>query len=343
MTPQTRPSELEAFEARIAAGQRIEPRDEMPEAYRRNLVRQMAAHAHSEYVGMLPEGAWLTRAPSLHRKAILLAKVQDEAGHAQYVYGALESLGVRRDEALDGLLKGESRFISIFNHPVLTWADVGMIGWLTDGAAIVIQVPLSRCSYGPYARAMMRVCEEESFHHRQGFDLVRRLVEGTAAQKQMAQQALDRWWWPTLTMFGPPDAESVHTDQSMRWGIKQHSNDTLRRRYLNQVVPQVQYLGLSVPDPDLHYDEGAQQWVSGAIDWQAVQQVMSGTGLCTADRLRVRQQAWDDGAWVREAALGYAASLPSAPLPAAPLPPPRPSHSGKAATVHREEGVASYG
>ncbi len=296
-----------AFAQRIERGDKIESQDWMPEGYRRTLLRQISQHAHSEYVGMLPEGFWLTRAPSLHRKCVLLAKVQDEAGHAQYLYSALESLGVDRDEAYQELLAGRAKYLNIFNYPALTWADVGMIGWLTDGAAIVNQVPLSRSSYGPYARAMVRICQEESFHHRQGFDLVRKLVEGTPEQRLMAQQALDRWWWPTLMVFGPPDADSPHSRQSMKWGIKLYSNDTLRQKFIDQTVPQIHHLGLSVPDPDLHLNPHTGHYESGPIDWSEFRRVIAGNGQCNRHRLNSRQRSWDQGAWVREAAACHAA------------------------------------
>lgn len=302
-----------AFQQRIDGGEKIEPQDWMPEAYRRTLQRQMAQHAHSEYVGMLPEGAWITRAPSLSRKCILLAKVQDEAGHAQYLYSALESLGLSREQAYGQLLAGEAKYLNIFNYPALSWADVGMIGWLTDGAAIVNQVPLSRCSYGPYARAMVRICQEESFHHRQGFDLVRRLAEGTPAQRRMAQDALNRWWWPTVMVFGPPDEDSVHSQRSMRWGVKLYSNDTLRQKFVDQTVPQVLHLGLTVPDPDLRFNPDTGHYEIGRIDWDEFNRVIRGQGLCNRERLASRRRSWDEGAWVREAAACHAAKLAAGP------------------------------
>lgn len=297
----------QSFQARIDSGQKTEPRDWMPEAYRRTLVRQMAQHAHSEYVGMLPEGGWISRAPTLHRKSILLAKVQDEAGHAQYLYSAVETLGVTREDVYGQLLDGKMKYLNIFNYPALSWADIGMIGWLTDGAAIVNQVPLSRCSYGPYARAMVRICQEESFHHRQGFDLVMKLARGTPAQRRMAQDALDRWWWPTVMVFGPPDDGSPHSKRSMRWGIKLYSNDTLRQKFIDQTVPQVHFLGLTVPDKDLRFNEETGHYEIGAIDWQEFDRVINGGGLCGRARLDARNKAWDDGAWVRDAAASYAA------------------------------------
>lgn len=296
-----------AFQQRIDDGRKIEPQDGMPAAYRRTLMRQMAQHAHSEYVGMLPEGGWISRAPTLHRKCILLAKVQDEAGHAQYLYSAMETLGISRAEAYQQLLDGRAKYLNIFNYPALTWADVGMIGWLTDGAAIVNQVPLSRCSYGPYARAMVRICQEESFHHRQGFDLVMKLAQGTPAQRQMAQDALNRWWWPTLMVFGPPDADSPHSARSMKWGIKLYSNDVLRQKFIDQTVPQVHYLGLEVPDEQLRFNADTGHYETGPIDWDEFERVINGGGLCNRARIEARNKAWDDGAWVREAAAAYAA------------------------------------
>ncbi|MCM2552330.1 1,2-phenylacetyl-CoA epoxidase subunit PaaA [Burkholderia glumae] len=296
-----------AFQQRIDDGRKIEPQDPMPAAYRRTLMRQMAQHAHSEYVGMLPEGGWIARAPTLHRKCILLAKVQDEAGHAQYLYSAMETLGISRAQAYQQLLEGRAKYLNIFNYPALSWADVGMIGWLTDGAAIVNQVPLSRCSYGPYARAMVRICQEESFHHRQGFDLVMKLAQGTPAQRQMAQDALNRWWWPTLMVFGPPDADSPHSARSMKWGIKLYSNDALRQKFIDQTVPQVHYLGLEVPDDQLRFNEETGHYETGPIDWDEFERVINGGGLCNRARIEARNKAWDEGAWVREAAAAYAA------------------------------------
>ncbi|MCW2568641.1 MAG: paaA [Mycobacterium sp.] len=293
------------FDALIAAEARIEPRDEMPDGYRRTLVRQIAQHAHSEIIGMQPEGDWITRAPSLRRKAILLAKVQDEAGHGLYLYSAAETLGVDRAELLDLLHAGRQRYSSIFNYPTPTWADVGAIGWLVDGAAIVNQVPICRCSYGPYARAMVRICKEESFHQRQGFELLLTLARGTAAQRAMAQDAVDRWWWPSLMMFGPPDDASPNSAQSMAWGIKRHSNDDLRQRFVDMTVPQAQVLGLTLPDPSLR-SEG-EHWRYGEIDWAEFHAVLRGDGPCNAERLARRRAAHDDGAWVREAAEAYAA------------------------------------
>ncbi len=299
--------DLTQFEALIAADQRIEPRDVMPEAYRRSLVRQIAQHAHSEIIGMQPEGAWIARAPSLRRKAILMAKVQDEAGHGLYLYSAAETLGVSRDDLLDQLHEGRQRYSSIFNYPTLTWADMGAIGWLVDGAAIMNQVPLCRCSYGPYARAMIRVCKEESFHQRQGFEILWTLARGTDAQRAMAQDAVDRWWWPALMMFGPPDDESTHSAQSMAWGIKRFSNDELRQRFVDITVPQAQRIGLTLPDADLALDAESGHWRFGEIDWSEFERVLRGDGPCNATRVAHRRQAHEDGAWVREAAAAYAA------------------------------------
>jgi ring-1,2-phenylacetyl-CoA epoxidase subunit PaaA len=295
------------FQARVDAEERIEPNDWMPDAYRRTLIRQISQHAHSEIVGMLPEGNWITGAPSLRRKAALLAKVQDEAGHGLYLYAAAETLGVSREELEDQLVAGRARYSSIFNYPTLTWADIGAIGWLVDGAAIMNQIPLCRCSYGPYARAMIRICKEESFHQRQGFEIMLTLCRGTAEQKAMAQDALDRWWWPCLMMFGPPDAESQHSDSSMRWKIKRFSNDALRRKFIDATVPQAQYLGLTIPDPALRFDEATGHWETGPIDWDEFRRVLAGDGPCNADRMDARRRAHADGAWVREAALAFAA------------------------------------
>ena len=297
---------MTTFEELIAADERVEPRDAMPDAYRSTLIRQIAQHAHSEIIGMQPEGAWLTRAPSLRRKAILLAKVQDEVGHGLYLYAAAETLGVDRAELLDALHTGRQRYSSIFNYPSLTWADVGAIGWLVDGAAIVNQVPLCRCSYGPYARAMVRVCKEESFHQRQGFELLKTLAEGTEAQRAMAQDAVDRWWWPSLMMFGPPDDASSHSATSTAWGIKRFSNDTLRQRFVDQAVPQAEALGLRIPDPDLHWNEEKNGYDLGAVDFAELNAVLRGDGPCNAERLAHRVRAHEDGAWVRAAADAYA-------------------------------------
>ncbi len=298
---------LARFDARLAAEERIEPNDWMPAAYRRTLIRQISQHAHSEIVGMLPEGNWLTRAPSLRRKAALLAKVQDEGGHGLYLYAAAETLGVSREALVDQLLAGKAKYSSIFNYPTLTWADLGTIGWLVDGAAIMNQIPLCRCSYGPYARAMIRVCKEESFHQRQGFEIMLTLCRGTAEQKAMAQDALNRWWWPCLMMFGPPDRQSQHSDQSTAWKIKRFSNDELRQKFVDATVPQAEHLGLEIPDPELRFDPASGHWHYGAIDWDEFKQVLSGNGPCNRERLQARREAHENGAWVREAALAHAA------------------------------------
>jgi ring-1,2-phenylacetyl-CoA epoxidase subunit PaaA len=308
----------ETFERVLAADQRIEPRDWMPEGYRSGLVRQMAQHAHSEIIGMQPEGSWITRAPSLRRKAILMAKVQDEAGHGLYLYSAAETLGTSRQEMLDLLHAGKQRYSSIFNYPTVTWADIGAIGWLVDGAAIMNQVPLCRCSYGPYARAMIRICKEESFHQRQGFEILWTLARGTATQHDMAQDAVDRWWWPALMMFGPPDtgeaagrSGATHTEQSMAWGIKRFTNDELRQRFVDMTVPQAEKLGLTPPDPDLQWDEASGHWRFGEIDWTEFRRVLKGDGPCNAERIAFRRKAHEDGEWVREAATAYAARATS--------------------------------
>ncbi len=293
------------FQARIDAEERIEPNDWMPAAYRKTLIRQISQHAHSEIVGMLPEGNWITRAPSLRRKAALLAKVQDECGHGLYLYAAAETLGAAREELVDAMLAGKAKYSSIFNYPTLTWADIGVIGWLVDGAAIMNQIPLCRCSYGPYARAMIRVCKEESFHQRQGYEIMLTLCRGTPEQKAMAQDALNRWWWPVLMMFGPPDQVSQHSDASTKWKIKRFSNDELRQKFIDATVPQAQYLGLTVPDPDMKQDEQG-HWVHGPIDWDEFKQVLAGNGPCNRDRMAARRKAHDDGAWVREAAAAFA-------------------------------------
>ncbi len=298
--------QLDAFQARIDAEEKIEAKDWMPEAYRRTLIRQISQHAHSEIIGMQPEGNWLTRAPTLKRKAILLAKVQDEAGHGLYLYRAAETLGVSRDEMVADLLSGKAKYSSIFNYPTLTWADIGAIGWLVDGAAIMNQIPLCRCSYGPYARAMVRICKEESFHQRQGFEIMLELTRGSDAQKAMAQDALNRWWWPSLMMFGPSDATSVHSAQSMAWKIKRFSNDELRQKFIDATVPQAEYLGLTIPDPDLKWNEEKGGYDHGPIDWDEFWRVVKGHGPMAKDRVKARKKAWDDGAWVREAALAHA-------------------------------------
>ncbi|MGH3714797.1 MAG: 1,2-phenylacetyl-CoA epoxidase subunit PaaA [Micromonosporaceae bacterium] len=295
------------FDAVIAADQKIEPRDWMPEAYRKTLIRQIAQHAHSEIIGMQPEGNWITRAPSLKRKAILLAKVQDEAGHGLYLYAAAETLGIHRDELYDLLLAGKQKYSSIFNYPTLTWADMGAIGWLVDGAAIVNQVPLCRCSYGPYARAMIRICKEESFHQRQGYELLYVLANGTEAQRAMAQDAVDRWWYPSLAMFGPPDADSTHSAQSMAWHIKRFTNDELRQKFVDMCVGQARVLGLTIPDPDLRLNETTGHYDYTQPDYDELMQVIKGNGPCNRQRMAHRRRAHEDGAWVREAANAYAA------------------------------------
>ncbi|KWW99178.1 phenylacetate-CoA oxygenase [Carbonactinospora thermoautotrophica] len=305
MTQATRALE-EHFNRLIEADQRVEPRDWMPEGYRKTLIRQIAQHAHSEIIGMQPEGNWITRAPSLRRKAILIAKVQDEAGHGLYLYSAAETLGVSRAELLDLLHAGKQKYSSIFNYPTLTWADVGAIGWLVDGAAITNQVPLCRCSYGPYARAMVRICKEESFHQRQGFEILYTLSHGTPEQKAMAQDAVNRWYWPSLMMFGPPDEESKHSAQSMAWKIKRHSNDELRQKFVDMIVPQAEALGLTLPDPDLKWNPERGHYDFGLIDWDEFYEVLKGNGPCNRQRMEHRRRAHEEGAWVREAALAYA-------------------------------------
>jgi ring-1,2-phenylacetyl-CoA epoxidase subunit PaaA len=303
----TDPEALERrFLARVAAEQKIEPKDWMPARYRATLIRQISQHAHSEIVGMLPEGNWITRAPTLKRKAILMAKVQDEGGHGAYLYSAAETLGVSRDQMIDQLLSGAAKYSSIFNYPTPTWADVGAIGWLVDGAAIMNQIPLCRCSYGPYARAMVRVCREESFHQRQGFDIMLQLARGSEAQQRMAQEALNRWWWPALMMFGPSDADSTHGAESTRWKIKRFSNDELRQKFVDFTVPQADFLGLGVPDPDLRRNEASGHYEFGRIDWSEFNEILKGNGPCNAERIGARRKAHAEGAWVREAALAYA-------------------------------------
>jgi ring-1,2-phenylacetyl-CoA epoxidase subunit PaaA len=297
----------ERFDARIDAGDFIEAKDWMPEHYRKTLVRQISQHAHSEVVGMLPEGNWISRAPTLKRKAILLAKVQDEGGHGLYLYAAAETLGTSRDQLVEALHSGKAKYSSIFNYPTLNWADMGTIGWLVDGAAIMNQVPLTRCSYAPYARAMVRICREESFHQRQGFDaLLVMMRDGTPAQREMVQEAVDRWWWPSLMMFGPPDAESPNSAQSMRWGIKRIGNDDLRQKFIDAAVEQARVLGVTLPDPALKWNEARGHHDHGPIQWDEFWRVVGGDGPCNKERLAARVQAWDDGAWVREAALAHA-------------------------------------
>lgn len=297
----------QAFEARIAADRKVEPQDWMPDAYRRTLVRQISQHAHSEIVGMLPEGNWVTRAPSLKRKAILLAKIQDEGGHGLYLYCAAETLGTSRDEMIEALHDGRAKYSTIFNYPTLNWADIGAIGWLVDGAAIMNQVPLQRTSYGPYARAMVRICKEESFHQRQGYDLLLSMVKGTPAQREMAQDALNRWWWPALMMFGPPDDNSPNSAQSMRWRIKRETNDELRQKFVDATVPQAELLGLTVPDPDLRWNEERGHYDFGKIIWDEFYAVVRGEGPVARERMEARRAARDNGAWVREAAAAFEA------------------------------------
>ncbi|GAA3995148.1 1,2-phenylacetyl-CoA epoxidase subunit A [Hymenobacter fastidiosus] len=296
----------EQFQARIDADISIEPKDWMPDAYRKTLVRQISQHAHSELVGMLPEGNWITRAPSLKRKSILLSKVQDEAGHGLYLYSAAETLGTSRDQMLADLHSGKAKYSSIFNYPTLSWADMGTVGWLVDGAAILNQVPLCRTSYGPYARAMVRVCKEESFHQRQGFEIMQTLCEGAPVQKEMAQEALNRWWWPTLMMFGPADADSPNTAQSMNWRIKRFTNDELRQKFVDMMVPQAEFLGLTVPDPELKWNETKKGYDFGGVNWEEFWNVVKGNGMCNKDRLGARVKAHEEGAWVREAASAHA-------------------------------------
>ncbi|GAA4459136.1 1,2-phenylacetyl-CoA epoxidase subunit PaaA [Rurimicrobium arvi] len=296
----------EQFQAKVDAEIKIEPKDWMPDAYRKTLIRQISQHAHSEIVGMLPEGNWLTRAPSLKRKATLLAKIQDEAGHGLYLYSACETLGITRLQTIEDLLSGKAKYSSIFNYPSLSWADMGAIGWLVDGAAIMNQVALCRTSYGPYARAMVRICKEESFHQRQGYEIMMVLSKGSAAQKEMAQDALNRWWWPALMMFGPTDSESSNTEQSMKWKIKRHTNDELRQKFIDASIPQVNYLGLTVPDKDLKWNEERGHYDFGEIDWEEFWNVVKGNGICNKARLKARREAHEQGAWVREAAAAYA-------------------------------------
>ncbi|HCZ08538.1 MAG TPA: 1,2-phenylacetyl-CoA epoxidase subunit A [Flavobacteriales bacterium] len=297
---------LQRFEAYVASEKKIEPKDWMPDAYRKTLIRQISQHAHSEIVGMLPEGNWISRAPSLKRKAILMAKVQDEAGHGLYLYSACETLGVQRDDTIADLHSGKAKYSSIFNYPTLTWADIGAVGWLVDGAAIMNQVPLCKCSYGPYARAMVRVCKEESFHQRQGFQIMMTLAQGTEEQKAMAQDALNRWWWPSIMMFGPPDDNSPNSAQSMAWNIKRFSNDELRQKFIDLTVPQAELIGLTIPDADLKWNEETGHYEHGPIDWDEFNRVIAGHGPCNKERLDARNKAWDDGAWVREAAGAHA-------------------------------------
>ncbi len=295
-----------AFQERIDKGDKIEPKDWMPDKYRKTHIRQISQHAHSEVVGMLPEGNWITRAPSLKRKCALLAKVQDEAGHGLYLYSAAETLGISRDELIDQLHTGKAKYSSIFNYPTLSWADIGAIGWLVDGAAIINQVMLTRTSYGPYARAMVRICKEESFHQRQGYEIMMVLAQGTPEQKEMAQDALNRFWWPSLMMFGPRDQDSTHSELSMKWKIKRKSNDELRQQFVDNTVPQAEYLGLTVPDPDLKWNEERGHYDFGEIDWDEFWQVVKGNGPCNKERMHDRVSAWENGTWVRDAAMAYA-------------------------------------
>ena len=294
------------FQKKIDKDIRIEPNDWMPYAYRKTLIRQISQHAHSEVVGMLPEGNWITRAPNLRRKAVLLAKVQDEAGHGLYLYSAAETLGADREQTIDDLHSGKAKYSSIFNYPTLSWADMGAIGWLVDGAAIMNQVPLCRCSYGPYARAMVRVCKEESFHQRQGFEIMTKLAAGTQAQKEMAQDAFNRFWWPALMMFGPSDADSSHTEQSMNWKIKRHTNDELRQMFVDATVPQAELIGLTIPDKDLKWNEIKEGYDYGTINWDEFWQVVGGNGPCNKERVDTRRKAKEDGKWVVEAAMAFA-------------------------------------
>jgi ring-1,2-phenylacetyl-CoA epoxidase subunit PaaA len=296
----------EIFQSKIDKDIKIEPNDWMPDEYRKTLIRQISQHAHSEVVGMLPEGNWITRAPSLRRKAVLLAKVQDEAGHGLYLYSSVETLGADREQTIDDLHSGRAKYSSIFNYPTLTWADMGAIGWLVDGAAIMNQVPLCRCSYGPYARAMVRICKEESFHQRQGFEIMTRLASGTSEQKEMAQDALNRFWWPSLMMFGPNDADSKHTEQSIKWKIKRHTNDELRQQFVDATVPQANLIGLTIPDKDLKFNEETGHYEFGEIDWTEFWEVVKGNGPCNKERIDARRKAKEDGEWVREAAMAFA-------------------------------------
>ncbi len=299
------------FNATIAADEKVEPRDWMPDGYRKTLIRQIAQHAHSEVIGMQPEGNWITRAPSLKRKAILIAKVQDEAGHGLYLYSAAETLGVSRHELVDLLHQEKQKYSSIFNYPTLNWADIGTIGWLVDGAAITNQVMLTRTSYGPYARAMHRICREESFHQRQGYELILTLMRGSAEQQEMAQDSMNRWWWPALMMFGPQDSESPHTQQSMEWKIKRISNDDLRQKFVDATVPQAEFAGLTIPDPDLEWNEERGHYDFGEIDWDEFWSVVTGNGPCNRERMDHKRRAWAEGAWVRDAAAAYAAKQSS--------------------------------
>jgi len=297
---------LQRFQQYIDAENKIEAKDWMPEGYRKTLIRQIGQHAHSEIIGMLPEGNWITRAPSLRRKAILLAKVQDEAGHGLYLYCAAETMGVDRDTMTEEMLSGKAKYSSIFNYPTTSWADIGAIGWLVDGAAIVNQVSLQRTSYGPYSRALIRICKEESFHQRQGYEICIALSKGTAEQKKMLQDAFNRFWWPALMMFGPSDKDSAHSSQNMIWKIKRHSNDDMRQKFVDMTVAQAEYLGLTIPDPDLKWNEETGHYEFGEIDWTEFNEVVKGNGPCNKERIAAKQKAWSEGAWVREAAVAYA-------------------------------------
>jgi ring-1,2-phenylacetyl-CoA epoxidase subunit PaaA len=294
------------FNAKIDKDIKIEPKDWMPDAYRKTLIRQISQHAHSEIIGMLPEGNWITRAPNLRRKAVLLAKVQDEAGHGQYLYSAMETLGESRDKSMADLISGKAKYSSIFNYPTLSWADIGAVGWLVDGAAIMNQVALCRTSYGPYARAMVRICKEESFHQRQGFEIMCTLMKGSKEQREMAQDAVNRFWWPALMMFGPSDLDSTHSQQSIDWKVKRHTNDELRQSFINATVPQAELIGLTIPDKDLKWNEAKGGYDFGAIDWEEFRQVISGNGPCNAERIAARKKAEDEGQWVRDAAIAFA-------------------------------------
>ncbi|MCB9433465.1 MAG: 1,2-phenylacetyl-CoA epoxidase subunit A [Ardenticatenaceae bacterium] len=306
----THEEQLAEFEARIARGEKIEPGDWMPAEYRRQLIRMISQHAHSEVVGMLPEGAWITRAPNLRRKMVLISKVQDEGGHGQYLYHAAESLGISREEMLDALLEGRAKYSSIFNYPTLNWADIGVIGWLVDGAAIKNQTMLAQASYGPYSRAMVRICAEETFHHKQGKEMVIQYAQGTPFQRQMVQDSINRWWWPTLMMFGPHDSDSPNSETLIKWGIKTKTNDELRQEFINEMVADLTAVNLTLPDPDLHFDEASGNWTTGPIDWDEFWRVVKGNGPCNKERLAARQEAHENGRWVREAMAAFAARSP---------------------------------